>query len=61
MFCQVRKSGVRISVGAVGTAVALVLAFVVAMPAGQAQTFTVLHTFSGGGDGDESQRGLDNG
>ena len=56
MFCQVRKPGVRISVG-VGTAVALVLAFALAIPAG-AQTLTVLHTFSGGGDGDDPSAGL---
>ena len=58
MFHQFRKPGVRISVGAVGTAVALLLALVVATPAGQAQTLTVLHSFSGGGDGDGPSAGV---
>jgi uncharacterized repeat protein (TIGR03803 family) len=59
MFHQCRRSAVRISISSVAAAaVALLLALVVVMPAAQAQTLTVLHTFSGGGDGASPSAGV---
>ena len=58
---QLRSLTLGLSVGAATGALALAILFmliVVANPTAQAQTFTVLHTFTGGGDGGAPTAGV---
>ena len=58
---QLSKSMLRPSVGVINRALALAIVFgltVVASPKAQAQTYQVIHTFTGGGDGAAPQAGV---